>query len=135
MFGELKSWFQQLVADKKVETDEAAFVGEQAKFLLTQAALVQVNPGETDATRLAAIGAAYGYMNPLTFYAIAGNNVMDHGDGLFYTLPTKNTGRITIWILTTLLPEGTLIAGPNLMPGIELLVAKQVAAEKAVSCA
>lgn len=128
MFDELRSWFKTLRQEKSVETDETTFVLEQAKFLLTQAALVEVqstSPGFETSTeeayrRISRIGTPYAYMNPITFSKITFRHGIE-SHGLYYKFPESRTR----WILTTLLPENTMIAGPNLLPGLEQLMKEQ----------
>ena len=90
---------------------------EQAKWLLTQASLLEVprlfpgGPFESSWMRKSSV--PYGLMHPKTFAEATG-------------LPFSNTSTFRVinpsptkWALTELLPEGTMILTPNIMPGLE----------------
>jgi hypothetical protein len=88
------------------EIDRLDLENQQLRFLLSQAPM-QTAPVDLFTAQRAVT--AYAYVHPDTFETILGRRINAYG-GIY---PMRQTR----WVQTVLMPKGTVIYGPNAMPG------------------
>lgn len=88
---------------------------KQLKFLLASAPMIDV-PTHDSMEFLRRAGARFGYIHPKTMAKISFQPV------LHYTIMFP--GSKTLWVLTSLMPEGRVLFSSIALPGIEKILAK-----------
>lgn len=88
----------------------------QLKFLLSQAPMIDAPVDLFNAGRAVT---KYAYVNPKTFAKFTKGAYAPKGSAPFIQVRPSSTK----WVITSLMPEGTVLYTPNSLPGIEKLLA------------
>src|ERR1035437_8324776 len=105
---ELVCKLQERVQVLRTCADEQNRVVRRVEFLLSQAPLQHA---PTDYNRASCAVTKYAYVHPMTWQKFTGDYSATPQVKRISMSPTK-------WVLTFLMPEGTVIYSPNAMPGL-----------------